>query len=132
MYEAGKFVLEGNVVGVRVVGDAVDTDGLIGVLVVANGYTALNLGALVAGIPVVQEPQQYLAGLPFAIGLGIILGVRELAMRLMAKKYKVNMSLPFLLPSSQLGSFGAFSRISSPLPHRLSLFDIAIAPALAS
>ncbi|PZV15080.1 MAG: site-2 protease family protein [Pseudanabaena sp.] len=105
---------------------------LIAVLIVANGYTALNLGALIAGIPVVQEPQQYLVGLPFAIGIGIILGVRELAMRLMAKKYKVNMSLPFLLPSSQLGSFGAFSRISSPLPHRLSLFDIAIAPALAS
>ncbi|WP_103669677.1 site-2 protease family protein [Pseudanabaena sp. BC1403] len=105
---------------------------LIAVLIVANGYTALNLGALVAGIPVVQEPQQYLVGLPFALGIGAILGVRELAMRLMAKKYKVNMSLPFLLPSSQLGSFGAFSRVSSPLPHRLALFDIAIAPALAS
>jgi membrane-associated protease RseP (regulator of RpoE activity) len=36
------------------------------------------------------------------------------------------------LPSSQLGSFGAFSRISSPLPNRFALFDIAIAPALAS
>jgi membrane-associated protease RseP (regulator of RpoE activity) len=105
---------------------------LIAVLIVANGYTALNLGALVAGIPVVQAPEEYLAGLPFALGIGAILGLRELAMRLMAKKYKVKMSLPFLLPSSQLGSFGAFSRISSPLPNRIALFDIAIAPALAS
>ncbi|MBD2319868.1 site-2 protease family protein [Phormidium tenue] len=105
---------------------------LIAVLIVANGYTALNLGALVAGIPVIQAPQEYLVGLPFAIGIGVILGVRELAMRMMAKKYKVTMSLPFLLPSSQLGSFGAFSRISSPLPNRFALFDIAIAPALAS
>jgi membrane-associated protease RseP (regulator of RpoE activity) len=42
------------------------------------------------------------------------------------------MSLPFLLPSSQLGSFGAFSRIASPLPNRVALFDIAIAPAVVS
>lgn len=105
---------------------------LIAVLIVANGYTALNLGALVAGIPVVQAPEEYLVGLPFALGIGAILGVRELAMRLTAKEYKVKMSLPFLLPSSQLGSFGAFSRVSSPLPNRIALFDIAIAPALAS
>ncbi|ELS33805.1 MULTISPECIES: site-2 protease family protein [Pseudanabaena] len=105
---------------------------LILVLIFANGYTALNLGALVGGIPVVQSPQEYLIGLPFALGIGAILGLRELAMRLMAKKYKVTMSLPFLLPSSQLGSFGAFSRISSPLPNRVALFDIAIAPALVS
>jgi len=105
---------------------------LIAVLIIANAYTAVNLGALVSGIPVVQQPQEYLAGLPFALGVAAILGIRELAMRLMAKKYQVTMSLPFLLPSSQLGSFGAFSRISSPLPHRMALFDIAIAPALAS
>jgi len=105
---------------------------LIAVLIVANGYTALNLGALVSGIPMVQSAQDYLVGLPFALGIGVILGVRELAMRLMAKKYQVTMSLPFLLPSSQLGSFGAFSRISSPLPNRFALFDIAIAPAMAS
>jgi membrane-associated protease RseP (regulator of RpoE activity) len=73
-----------------------------------------------------------LIGLPFALGIATILGVREIAMRLMAKKYQVKMSLPFLLPSSQLGSFGAFSRIASPLPNRTALFDIAIAPAIAS
>jgi membrane-associated protease RseP (regulator of RpoE activity) len=50
----------------------------------------------------------------------------------MAKKYKVTLSLPFFLPSSQLGSFGAFSRILSPLPNRTALFDIAIAPAVTS
>ena len=105
---------------------------LIAVLIVANGYTALNLGAQVVGIPVVQTPQEYLFGLPFALGIGAILAVRELAMRLSARKYKVSMSLPFLLPSSQLGSFGAFSRILSPLPNRTALFDIAIAPAIAS
>ncbi len=105
---------------------------LIAVLVVANGYTALSLGAQVAGIPILQTYQEYLVGLPFALGLGAILGLRELAMRLMANKYQVKMSLPFLLPSSQLGSFGAFTRILSPLPSRTALFDIAIAPAVIS
>ncbi|MBD2178446.1 site-2 protease family protein [Pseudanabaena sp. FACHB-1998] len=105
---------------------------LIAVLILANSYTAVSLGAQVAGIPVVQNYQEYLVGLPFALCLGAILGIREFAMRWMARKYKVQMSLPFLLPSSQLGSFGAFSRIYSPLPNRAVLFDIAIAPALAS
>ncbi len=105
---------------------------LIAILIFANGYTALSLGALVAGIPVIQTPEEYLVGLPFALGLGVILAIREVAMRLTASKYKVKMSLPFLLPSSQLGSFGAFSRMLSPLPNRAALFDIAIAPAIAS
>ncbi len=105
---------------------------LIAVLIIANAYTSLSLGAQVAGIPIIQNSQEILAGLPFALGIGAILGLRELAMRLMAKKYQVKLSLPFLLPSSQLGSFGAFSRIYSPLPNRTALFDIAIAPALAS
>lgn len=105
---------------------------LIAVLFVASGYTSLNLGALVGGVPIVQSAEEYLIGLPFALGIGAIFGLRELAMRLMAKKYQVKLSLPFLLPSSQLGIFGAFSRIYSPLPNRKALFDIAIAPALTS
>ena len=105
---------------------------LIVVLIFANVYTSINLGALVAGFPAPQSSQEYFAGIPFALGITLILGLRELAMRLIAKKYKVNISLPFFLPSSQLGSFGAFSRIFSPLPNRTVLFDIAIAPALVS
>ena len=112
--------------------DTIPQKILIAVLIFANIYTSLSLGALVAGIPVVQNPQEYLVGLPFALGIGAILTLRELAMRWMASKYKVKMSLPFLLPSSQLGSFGSFSRIVSPLPNRVALFDIAIAPVVVS
>ncbi|MDX2255026.1 MAG: site-2 protease family protein [Pseudanabaenaceae cyanobacterium bins.39] len=105
---------------------------LIAVLIIANLYTSLSLGALVAGIPVVSSPQDLMVGIPFALGIMTILGIREIAMRWTAKKYQVQMSLPFLLPSSQLGSFGAFSRICNPLPNRTALFDVAIAPALVS
>lgn len=105
---------------------------LIVVLIFANAYTSINLGALIAGFPAPQNSQEYLAGVPFALGIALILGLRELAIRLIAKKYQVKVSAPFFLPSSQLGSFGAFSRIFSPLPNRTVLFDIAIAPAMIS
>ncbi|MFM7885323.1 MAG: site-2 protease family protein [Pseudanabaena sp.] len=112
--------------------DTIPQRVLIAVLIFANAYTALNLGAQVSGITAAQTAQDYLAGLPFALGIALILVVREFAMRFMANHYKVKLSLPFLLPSSQLGSFGAFSRIVSPLPNRQALFDIAITPCIAS
>ncbi|OIP74958.1 MAG: site-2 protease family protein [Oscillatoriales cyanobacterium CG2_30_44_21] len=105
---------------------------LIVVLIFANAYTSISLGALVSGFPAPQNSQEYFAGVPFALGITLILGLRELLIRLVAQKYQVKVSLPFFLPSSQLGSFGAFSRIISPLPNRTVLFDIAIAPALIS
>lgn len=105
---------------------------LIVVLIFANAYTSISLGALVSGFPAPQTSQEFFAGVPFALGITLILGLRELAIRLVARKYQVKISLPFFLPSSQLGSFGAFSRIFSPLPNRTVLFDIAIAPAMIS
>ncbi|NJK34435.1 MAG: site-2 protease family protein [Oscillatoriales cyanobacterium SM2_2_1] len=59
-----------------------------------------------------------------------IWGLREGGLRLVTRHYRVQLSWPFLLPSSQLGLFGAFHRFLSPLPSRTALFDLAIAPAL--
>ncbi len=72
------------------------------------------------------------AGVVLAGGLLLILGVRELALRWTARQYGVSLSLPFALPSLQLGSFGCFSRFLSAVPSRSALFDLAIAPAFAS
>jgi membrane-associated protease RseP (regulator of RpoE activity) len=105
---------------------------LVGVLVLANAYTALSLSGQIGGIDLAQNPEKFLAAIPFFLGIMLILGCREVAMRWTAKRYKVKMSWPFLLPSSQLGSFGAFSRVQSPIPNRKALFDIAIAAPLAS
>lgn len=105
---------------------------LVAVLIVANVLTTISLGGQLQQIDLWQKPELFLSALPFLLGIGSILVCRELAQRWMAKKYQVRLSPPFFLPSSQLGSFGAFSRIQSTVPNRRALFDIAIAPAVAS
>jgi membrane-associated protease RseP (regulator of RpoE activity) len=106
--------------------------GLAGVLVVSTILTCLSLGAQLANIDLNLHPEQFLIGLPFGIGIALILLAREVGWRWMGQRYKVKLGLPFLLPSSQLGAFGAFSRIQSSLSSRQVLFDLAIAPAIGS
>ncbi len=105
---------------------------LAGVLVVSTILTCLSLGAQLANIDLNLHPEQFLVGFPFGIGIALILLAREVGWRWMGQRYKVKLGLPFLLPSSQLGAFGAFSRIQSSLPNRQVLFDLAIAPAVGS
>ncbi len=103
---------------------------LIVILAIANIYTAMSLGGQLKEIDLSQNPGQYLATLPFAFGVLTILGCRELSLRWIASKHNVRLTWPSFLPSLQLGSFGAFSRICSSLPNRQVLFDIGIAPAI--
>ncbi len=72
------------------------------------------------------------AGYMIAGGVLLIVAVREVALRWQAQRHGVTLSLPYVLPSLQLGAFGGFSRFLSPLPSRSVLLDLAIAPALAS
>ncbi len=102
------------------------------VLVISTLLTCLSLGAQLGNINLSLHPEQFLTGLPFGLGIGAILLVRELGWRWMGKKHDVKLGLPFFLPSSQMGAFGAFSRIQSSLPNRQILFDLAIAPAICS
>lgn len=104
---------------------------LLGILFIANIFTALSLGAELQKIDLSQHPERYLATVPFAIGIIAILVCREAALRWISRKYNVNLSWPSCLPSLQLGSFGAFSRVLSNLPNRQVLFDLGIAPAVA-
>jgi membrane-associated protease RseP (regulator of RpoE activity) len=103
---------------------------LIVILVVANIFTAMSLGGQLKEIDLSQNPGQYLATLPFALGILLILTCREVSLRWMTRKYDVSLTWPSFLPSLQLGSFGAFSRICSNVPSRQALFDIGIAPAI--
>ncbi len=92
--------------------------GLAAMLVVVNGITLLGLGDRLG------------APLELTVGTAGILAAREGALRWQAHRYRVRLTPPFLLPSSQIGSFGAFARVKTPLPSRKALFDLAIAPAL--
>src|SRR6266705_3091961 len=61
----------------------------------------------------------------FSIPLLTILGSHEMGHYLVAKKYKVQASLPFFLPSlPPLGTLGAFISMRDPIPNRRALLDI--------
>jgi membrane-associated protease RseP (regulator of RpoE activity) len=78
----------------------------------------------------------YLAyGLSFSISLLFILMCHEMGHYLMCRRYRVDATLPFFIPTPPLigpaGTFGAFIRIMSPMPSRKAVFDIGVAGPIA-
>lgn len=96
----------------------------------ATVFTCFGLGAQLQNIDLSLHPEQFAAGVPVGLGIAAILGCREFALRWIGRKYGIKLGLPFFLPSSQIGTFGTFSRIQNPLANRQQLFDLGIAPAL--
>lgn len=73
-----------------------------------------------------------LQGLMFSVPLLLILGAHEFGHYLACKRWNVDATLPFFLPSPLLlGTFGAFIRIKSPIYRRRSLFDIGVSGPIA-
>ncbi|BAP17329.1 site-2 protease family protein [cyanobacterium endosymbiont of Epithemia turgida] len=96
--------------------------------------TTTIIGTEIAGISVEQWQENLrllLNGLPYSLGVIIILGIHELSHYLTAIRYKVITTLPYFIPIPFfLGTFGAFIQIKSPIPHRQALFDVGIAGPL--
>lgn len=69
----------------------------------------------------------------FMIGLMSILGGHELGHALVARRNRVDATLPFFLPVPPFFAFGTMGAVifmNSPIPDRKSLFDIGIAGPL--
>jgi len=67
----------------------------------------------------------------FALPLLTILGVHELSHYLMSKRYGIDASLPYFIPSiPPLGTFGAFISMRDPMPNKKALVDIGFAGPL--
>jgi membrane-associated protease RseP (regulator of RpoE activity) len=67
-------------------------------------------------------------GLPYSLGLMVILGTHELGHYFAAVKYKIKTTLPYFIPLPFfLGTFGAFIQMKSSVPNRRALFDVSIA-----
>jgi membrane-associated protease RseP (regulator of RpoE activity) len=98
-----------------------------GILLLATIATCLETGGLLQGFDLSSNLSRYGEALPIGLGILAVLGVHELAHRLMAQRHQVRLSPPFLIPAWQLGSFGGFTRFESLLPNRSALFDIAFA-----
>lgn len=96
-------------------------------LFIATVVTSLETGGLLQGFDFLQTPERYAEALPVAVGILAILVGHEVGHRVLARRYQVRISLPFFIPTLQIGSFGALTRFESVLPNRTALFDIAFA-----
>jgi membrane-associated protease RseP (regulator of RpoE activity) len=97
------------------------------VLLVATIATSLEASGLLLGFDLYSNLGRYKEALPLCLGLWSILAAHEIGHLIMAKRHQVRLSLPFFLPTWQIGSFGAITRFESTLPNRNVLFDIAVA-----
>ncbi|GMI69729.1 ethylene-dependent gravitropism-deficient and yellow-green-like 2 [Hibiscus trionum] len=70
-------------------------------------------------------------GLPGAFVTALLLGVHELGHILVAQSTGVKLGVPFFVPSWQIGSFGAITRIKNIVRNREDLLKIAAAGPLA-
>jgi Zn-dependent protease len=89
-------------------------------------------GASHQGVDLAQEPERFTVGLPYSIGLLLILGVHEMGHFFMARRHAMDVTPPYFIPVPfGLGTFGAFIQMRSPPANRKTLFDVAVAGPLA-
>jgi membrane-associated protease RseP (regulator of RpoE activity) len=101
-------------------------------LFAATIVTTTFAGALDAGVNLFQQPARFAIGLPYSLGLLLILGAHELGHYFTAKAHGIRVTPPFFIPVPfALGTFGAFIKIKSLTPNRRALFDVAVAGPLA-
>lgn len=98
-----------------------------GVLLLATIATSLETAAILQGFDFFNEPQRLWETLPIASGFFGVLAAHEIGHQLLARRHQVRLSPPFFIPTWQIGSFGALTRIESVLSNRSVLFDIAFA-----
>ena len=67
---------------------------------------------------------------PIAFGILGVFAVHELGHLLAARKNKVDIGIPYFLPSLQLGVFGCFTRLTNFPPNRKALFEFALSGPL--
>lgn len=102
------------------------------ILMIPEKYVALIAGAVTN---LYNNPAHLIYGLQFSVSLIFILICHEMGHYLMCRKYRVDATLPFFLPTPPMigpaGTFGAFIKILSPMPTRKAVFDIGVAGPLA-
>lgn len=97
------------------------------ILMLATVAASLESAGLMLGFDFLTTPNRITEALPLAAGIVVILIAHEIGHWVLARRYQVRLSLPFFIPTWQIGSFGALTRFESLLPNRTALFDIAVA-----
>ena len=94
----------------------------------SRGMGLLRLSEILA------QPRLLVLGLPYALSLLAILGTHEMGHYIACRRYGIDATPPYFLPSPPgwlFGTFGAFIRIRAPITDRRALFDIGVAGPLA-
>jgi membrane-associated protease RseP (regulator of RpoE activity) len=101
------------------------------VLFLLTLLTTVLAGALQEGVNPLKNPGEIYRGIPFSFALMGILLAHELGHYLVARKYGMNVTLPYFIPApSFIGTFGAFIKMRSPARDRRMLMDIGAAGPL--
>lgn len=101
-------------------------------LFIITFLTTLLAGALQTGVNIIEEPEKFHKGFPFAFTLMSILLAHELSHYIASRKHNVQATLPYFIPAPTLiGTFGAFIKMKSPVTTRKALLDIGISGPLA-
>ncbi len=102
------------------------------ILFISTLVTTTWVGAAYQGINLWNELGRFAVGLPYALGLMLILGAHELGHYFTARAHNMKVTLPYFIPVPfALGTFGAFIQMKSPSKDRRALFDVGIAGPLA-
>jgi membrane-associated protease RseP (regulator of RpoE activity) len=100
-------------------------------LLAATLGTTIWAGALHQGVNLLQTPNSWSLGLPYAVALLAVLGIHEMGHYVVARRRGVRVTLPYFIPAPIfLGTFGAFIRMGS-IRDRATAFDVAFAGPLA-
>ncbi|KAL6326607.1 hypothetical protein AAG906_008469 [Vitis piasezkii] len=70
-------------------------------------------------------------GLPGALVTALVLGTHEISHILVARSTGIKLGVPYFVPSWQIGSFGAITRILNIVPNREDLLKVAAAGPIA-
>ncbi|XP_047956366.1 probable zinc metalloprotease EGY2, chloroplastic isoform X2 [Salvia hispanica] len=91
-----------------------------------------NVPALQTNVLSVLENAELLKdGLPGALVTALILGIHEIGHIIVAKEAGIKMGVPYFVPSWQIGSYGAITRILNIVRKREDLLKVAAAGPLA-
>jgi len=101
-------------------------------LLLATIASTLFVGAILEGSDPAADYRSLLVGIPFSVTIIGILGLHELGHYYAARRYGLNVSLPYFIPfPTLLGTLGAFIKMRSPIHNRRMLLEIGAAGPIA-
>jgi membrane-associated protease RseP (regulator of RpoE activity) len=84
-------------------------------------------GAALARLPKGDLGDILQTGLPYALSIISILGIRDLGRYLVARFYRIETTLPYFIPLPFFpGTYGCLVQMQSPIPSRKAIFDLGL------